>query len=51
VAGQQGQPTRFCGSVRQVMALHTMADSHPLTRPPTGTPPTTLNVWMWAPPS
>ncbi len=51
LAGQQGQLIRFGGPVRQVMALHTMVDAHPLTRPPTGTAPTTLNVWMWAPPS
>jgi hypothetical protein len=33
------------------MALRTTADAHPLTAPPTGTTPLTLNVWMWAPPS
>jgi hypothetical protein len=51
LAGQQRQLTPFGGPVRQVMALRSTADAHPLTRPPTSTPPTTVNVWMWAPPS
>jgi len=51
LAGQQSQLTPFGAPVRQVMALRSMADAHPLTRPPTGTSPTTANVWMWAPPS
>jgi hypothetical protein len=51
LAGQQRQLTPFGSPVRQVMALRSTADAHPLTRPPTSTPPTTVNVWMWAPPS
>jgi hypothetical protein len=51
LAGQQGQLSPFGGPVRPVMALRTTADAHPLTAPPTGTTPFTLNVWMWAPPS
>jgi hypothetical protein len=51
LAGKQGQLSPFGGPVRPVMALRTTADAHPLTAPPTGTTPFTLNVWMWAPPS
>jgi hypothetical protein len=51
LAARQAQLTRFGGPARQVMALHSTADGHPLTGPPTGTSPLTLTLWMWAPPS
>jgi hypothetical protein len=51
LAAKQAQLTRFGGPVRQVVALHTTADAHPLTGPPTGTSRLTLTVWMWEPAS
>jgi hypothetical protein len=51
LAAKQAQLSRFGGPVRQVMALHSTGDAHPLTGPPTGTTPLTLTVWMWEPPS
>jgi hypothetical protein len=51
LAAKQAQLARFGGPARRIMALRTTADAHPLTAPPTGTTPLTLNVWMWAPPS
>jgi hypothetical protein len=51
LAAKQAQLSRFGGPDRQVMALHSRGDAHPLTRPPTGTRPLSLTVWMWAPPS
>jgi hypothetical protein len=51
LAARQAQLTRFGGPVRQVMTLHTAADAHPLTGPPTGTSRLNLTVWMWKPAS
>jgi hypothetical protein len=49
LAAKQAQLSRFGGPVKQVMALHSAGDTHPLTGPPTGTAPLTLTVWMWEP--
>jgi hypothetical protein len=49
LAAKRAQLTRFGGPAREVMVLRTAVDTHPLTRPPTGTTPVTLTVWMWAP--
>ena len=46
LAAKQAQLTPFGGPVRQVMTLHSTADAHPLTGPPTGTSPLNLTVWM-----
>jgi hypothetical protein len=51
LAAKQAQLAQFGGPVRQVLALRTTADSHPLTRPPTGTSRLSLTVWMWEPAS
>ena len=51
LAAKQAQLTRFGGPVRQIMTLHSTADAHPLTGPPTGTTHLTLTVWMWEPTS
>ncbi|HEX5292299.1 MAG TPA: hypothetical protein VFX25_25805 [Streptosporangiaceae bacterium] len=51
LAAKQGQLTRFGGPARQIMALHSTTDAHPLTGPPTGASPFALTVWMSEPAS
>jgi hypothetical protein len=49
LAAGKAQLTRYGGAVRQVMRLRSRSDPHTLTRPPAGTSPLRLNVWMWLP--
>jgi hypothetical protein len=44
------QLIRYGGPMRQVMALHSTGDEHPLTTPPLNTQKIRIDVWMSEPP-